>query len=96
MKVFVGRPEFKDAAARAKREGEKDPWKNRVYRTLIVESVREAALWEAAKLQVDVEWDELSYEERQGETARMELVRYKYQELDYRLRAKLLQVFGEL
>lgn len=96
VKVYVGRPEFKDAAARAKREGEKDPWKNRVYRTLIVESVREAALWEAAKLQVDVEWDELSYEERQGETARMELVRYKYQELDYRLRAKLLHVFGEI
>ena len=45
---------------------------------------------------LNVEWDELSYEERQGETARMELVRYKYQELDYRLRAKLLQVFGEL
>jgi hypothetical protein len=96
VKVFVGRPEFKDAAARAKREGENDPWKNRVYRTLVVESVREAALWEAAKLQADVEWDEMSYEERQGEAARTNLVRTMYQELDYRLRAKLLQVFGEI
>jgi hypothetical protein len=96
VKVFVGRPEFKNAAARAKRDGDKDPWKNKVYRTLVVESVREAALWEAAKLQASVDWDEMSHEERQGETARLDLVRTTYQELDYRLRAKLLHVFGEV
>ena len=90
------RPEFKNAAARAKRDGDKDPWKNKVYRTLVVESVREAALWEAAKLQASVDWDEMSHEERQGETARLDLVRTTYQELDYRLRAKLLHVFGEV
>lgn len=95
VKVWVGRPEFKEAAARARREGDKDPWHNRVYRTLVVESVREEALWKAAQRQADVEWDELSYEERSGDSARIDLVRYIYQDLDHRLRAKLLQVFGE-
>jgi hypothetical protein len=95
VRVWVGRPEFKDAAAAAKRAGDKDAWDNRVYRTLVVESVREEALWKAAQLQADMEWDELSYEERSGDSARTDLVRYTYQELDYRLRAKLLQVFGE-
>ncbi len=95
VRVWVGRPEFKEAAARAKRDGDKDSWHNRVYRTLVVESVREEALWKAAQRQADVEWDELSYEERSGDSARIDLVRYIYQDLDYRLRAKLLQVFGE-
>jgi hypothetical protein len=95
VRVFVGRPEFKDAAARAKRDGDKDPWDNRVYRTLVVESVREEALWKAAERQAEVEWDELSYEERSEESARLNLVRSMFQDLDYRLRAKLLQAFGQ-
>lgn len=95
VRVWVGRPEFKDAAARAKRDGDKDPWHNRVYRTLVVESVREEALWKAAEQHAQVEWDNLSYEERDDDSARVNLVRYIFQDLDYRLRAKLLQAFGE-
>jgi len=95
VRVWVGRPEFKDAAARAKRDGDKDPWHNRVYRTLVVESVREEALWKAAEQHAQVEWDNLSYEERDDDMARVNLVRYIFQDLDYRLRAKLLQAFGE-
>lgn len=95
VRVFVGRPEFKDAAVGAKRDGDKDPWDNRVYRTLVVESVREEALWKAAERQAEVEWDELSYEERSEDSARLNLVRSIFQNLDYRLRAKLLQAFGQ-
>jgi hypothetical protein len=95
VRVFVGRPEFKDAAARAKRDGDKDPWDNSVYRTLVVESVREEALWKAAERQAEVEWDELSHEERSEDSARLNLVRFIFQELDYGLRAKLLQAFGQ-
>ena len=95
VRVFVGRPEFKDAAARAKRDGDKEPWDNRVYRTLVVESVREEALWKAAERQAEVEWDELSYEERSEDSARLNLVRSIFQDLDYRLRGKLLQAFGQ-
>lgn len=95
VSVFVGRPEFRDAAARARRDGDKDPWENRVYRTLVVESVREEALWKAAERQADEEWDELSYEERSEDSSRLNLVRSIFQGLDYRLRAKLLQAFGQ-
>lgn len=96
VKVFVGRPEFKDAAARAKRDGDRDVWKSKLYRQLVVESVREAALWPAAERHAEEEWDELSFEERQGDTARLQLVRTAYQELDYRLRAKLLRAFVDV
>jgi hypothetical protein len=87
--VFVGRPEFKAAEARARREGEKDPWNDPRYRQLMVESVREAALWEAAKRRADVEWDELSSDDRGEDNAFHNLVRYEFQALDYLLRAKL-------
>jgi hypothetical protein len=64
VKVKVGRPEFKDAAAQARRNGHEDPWKDPSYRQLVVESVREAALWEAAKRAAEEEWDELPAEDR--------------------------------
>jgi hypothetical protein len=95
VKVYVGRPEFKDLAARAKAHGTTDPWKDPLYRQLVVESVREAALWEAAQGRAEVEWDELSLEERQETDAFHRLTKIQFQELDYALRAKLLKVFVE-
>jgi len=92
--VYTGRPEFRDAAASAKADG-KDPWKHQLYRQLVVESVREAALWEAAQRRAEVEWDELSPEERRDGNAFHRLTKFQFQELDYALRAKLLKVFAE-
>ena len=96
VKVYVGRPEFVEAQARAKRDGDQDPWKNRSYRLLVVESVREAALWEAARRKALVELDEMSADERNDPEAFYEEARFAYQELDYLLRAKLISVFGEV
>lgn len=94
VKVKVGRPEFKDAAAQARRNGHEDPWKDPSYRQLVVESVREAALWEAAKRAAEVEWDELPAEDRRdGRTFHRE-VQFQFQEFDYLLRAKLLKAFA--
>jgi hypothetical protein len=93
--VYIGRPEFKDAASKAKARGTTDPWKDTPYRQLIVESVREAALWEAAQRHAEVEWDELPYEERQESNAFHRLTKFQFQALDYALRAKLLKVFVE-
>jgi hypothetical protein len=59
----------------------------------VVESVREAALWEAAKRNAEEEWDELPIEERDFSSFQSE-VQIQFQELDYKLRAKLLDVFG--
>ena len=44
VKVYVGRPEFVNLAGHAKKEKLDDPFKYLPYRTLTVESVREAAL----------------------------------------------------
>lgn len=93
--MFVGRPEFKDAARRAKNDGEKDEWKHPVYRQLVVESVREAALWPAAIRRAEVEWDELPSEERKDANAFFQLAQTEFQELDYLLRSKLHKVFAE-
>jgi hypothetical protein len=90
--VYIGRPEFKAIEARAKREGVK-PWEYPLYRELVVESVREAALWPAAANRAGVEWDELPREERQDGSAFHNLVRFVFQELDYALRQKLLDSF---
>ena len=92
--VKVGRPEFKDAAAQARRNGHKDPWRDPSYRQLVVESVREAALWEAAKRAAEEEWDELPAEDRRDGRSFQREVQIQFQELDYKLRAKLLKVFG--
>jgi hypothetical protein len=94
VRVFVGRPEFTDAAAAAKREGV-DQWKHPLYRQLVVESVREAALWPAAARRAEVEWDELPQDERQDTNGFYRLVQTSFQELDYLLRSKLLKVFVE-
>lgn len=94
VRVFTGRPEFTDAAARAKREGV-DEWKHPLYRQLVVESVREAALWPAAARRAEVEWDELPKDERQDTNGFYRLVQSAFQELDYLLRRKLLKVFVE-
>lgn len=97
VEVFVGRPEFKDAAKQAKIDGdEDDPWQDPRYRQLVVESVREAALWEAAVRRAEVEWDDLPYEERQESNAFHNLARTQFQELDYLLRAKLLHAFARI
>ena len=66
--VFIGRPEFRSAALRAKRDSAKDPMKHPLYRELVVESIREAALRPAAQRKAEVEWDDLPYEERQERT----------------------------
>jgi hypothetical protein len=95
VKVKVGRPEFKDAEAQARRNGNKDPWKDPLYRQLVVESVREAALWEAAKRRAEVEWDELSEEDRRDGRSFHNEVKFQFQELDYLLRAKLLKAFAQ-
>jgi hypothetical protein len=95
VRVFVGRPEFKDAAARARKDKQPDPWKDSLYRQLVVESVREAALWPAAARRAEVEWDELPPDQRQDSNGFYNLVQTAYQELDYMLRSKLLSVFVE-
>ena len=94
VRVFVGRPEFTDAAAAAKRDGVEE-WKHPLYRQLVVESVREAALWPAAARRAEVEWDELPQDERQDTNGFYRLVQTSFQELDYLLRSKLLKVFVE-
>jgi len=94
VRVYVGRPEFRDAAAAAQREGV-DAWRHPLYRQLVVESVREAALWPAAARRAEVEWDELPRDERQDTQSFHGLVRIQFQELDYLLRSKLLKVFVE-
>jgi len=96
VRVFVGRPEFKDAAARAKADKEPNAWKHPLYRQLVVESVREAALWPAAARRAEVDWDELPFDERQDSNGFYRLVQTEFQELDYLLRSKLLKVFVEL
>jgi hypothetical protein len=94
VKVKVGRPEFKAAAAQARRNGHKDPWKDPSYRQLVVESVREAALWEAAKRRAEEEWDELPTEDRRDGRNFHREVQVQFQEFDHQLRAKLLKAFA--
>jgi hypothetical protein len=91
--VFIGRPEFRSAALRAKRDGAKDAMKHPLYRELVVESIREAALRPAAQRKAEVEWDDLPYEERQERDAFLNLVLTEYYALDYQLRAALLDAF---
>jgi hypothetical protein len=94
--VFLGRPEFKEAERQAKRDKFDDPTKAPLYRQLIVESVREAALRPAAQRNAEVEWDELSYEERQEHDAFFRLVLTEYYRLDYQLRNLLLKAFVDV
>ena len=91
--VFIGRPEFRSAALRAKRDSAKDALKHPLYRELVVESIREAALRPAAQRKAEVEWDDLPYEERQEREAFLNLVLTEYYALDYQLRAALLDAF---
>lgn len=91
--VFIGRPEFRDAASRAKRDGQKEAMKHPLYRELVVESIREAALRPAAQRQAEVEWDDLPFEERQEREAFLNLVLTEYYGLDYKLRGALLNAF---
>jgi hypothetical protein len=91
--VFIGRPEFRSAALRAKRDSDKDPMKHPLYRELVVESIREAALRPAAQRKAEVEWDDLPYEERQERDAFLNLVLTEYNALDYQLRGALLDAF---
>lgn len=93
VSVYVGRPEFIEAAKRARREKLADPFKHPLYRQLVVESVREAALRTAAERRAEVAWDELPYEERQERDAFSKLVIVEYQALDYKLRRPLLTAF---
>jgi hypothetical protein len=94
VSVKVGRPEFKQVALRAAQNGHKDPFKDPLYRQLVVESVREAALWEAAKQKAEVEWDELPAEDRRdGRTFQRE-TQFIFQEFDYKLRVKLHKAFA--
>ena len=93
VNVYVGRPEFVDAAKRARKEKIKDPFGSPLYRQLIAESVREAALRTAAERRAEVAWDDLPYEERQERDAFSKLVVVEYHALDYRLRHSLLHAF---
>lgn len=92
--VKVGRPEFKQAAAQAARDGHGDPFKDPIYRQLVVESVREAALWEAAKRKAEIEWDELPLEDRRDGRSFQRETQFIFQEFDYKLRAKLHKAFA--
>jgi len=89
----VGRPEFKDAADRARRDKVKTPFEHLLYRELVVESVREAALRPAAQRLAEVEWDGLSPEDRADKDAFLNLVPTEYYALDDKLRAALLDAF---
>jgi hypothetical protein len=93
VKVYVGRPEFVNLAAHAKKEKADDPFKYLPYRTLMVESVREAALRTAAERRAEVLFDELPQEERQEQDALSNLILYEYQALDYKLRRILVEAF---
>jgi len=93
--VYVGRPEFRDAAQRASRAKVSDPMKFPLYRQLVVESIREAALRPAAERRAEVEWDDLTMEERTERDAFLRLVLTQYNELDYELRGVLLRAFLE-
>ncbi len=94
VEVYVGRPEFRDAAVVAERAGIL-PWKHPEYRRLVVESVREAALWPAAQQHAEEALDELSAEERRDPKVIFNSVQFAFQELDYKLRARLHKVFAE-
>lgn len=94
VRVFVGRPEFKDAAALAKRD-QVEEMKYPLFRQLLVESVREAALWPAAQRRAEVAWDDLPQDERQDSNSFYREVQTEFYELDYLLRSKLLKVFVE-
>lgn len=93
VSVYVGRPEFQEAARLARREKYDDPFKFPLYSQLIVESVREAALRTAAERLAEVAWDELPSEERQERDAFSRLVIVEYYALDYKLRNSLLKAF---
>jgi hypothetical protein len=92
--VKVGRPEFKAAAAKASREGHPTPMKAPLYRQLVVESIREAALWEAARKRAEIEWDEMPAEDRRDGRSFQRETQFVFQEFDYQLRAKLHKAFG--
>lgn len=91
--VYVGRPEFVAAAKRARSDKVDDPFNYPLYRQLVVESVREAALRTAAERRAEVTWDELPYQERLERDAFSKLVIFEYQALDYKLRHLLLSAF---
>lgn len=93
VKVYVGRPEFVDLAGHAKKEKIDDPFKYLPYRTLVVESVREAALRTAAERRAEVLFDELPQEERAEQDALSNLILTEYQALDYKLRRLLVEAF---
>ena len=93
VKVYVGRPEFVNLAGHAKKEKVDDAFKYLPYRTLVVESVREAALRTAAERRAEVLFDELPHEERQEQDALSYLILSEYQALDYRLRRLLVEAF---
>jgi hypothetical protein len=94
VRVYIGRPEFKAVERRVSRDGLRGAWTHPEYRQLVVESVREAALWEAAKRKAEVEWDQMSPDERSDGDAFHGQVRYQFQELDYLLRVKLHKAFA--
>jgi hypothetical protein len=92
VEVFVGRPEFKQTEAKArkaKRQRMEDP----LYRLLIVESVKEAALMEAAQRNAEVAMDELTEAERKDPKRFHSEVLYEYAALAYRLRAALIDAY---
>jgi hypothetical protein len=93
VKVYVGRPEFTGLASRARREKLDDPFKYLPYRTLVVESVREAALRTAAERRAEVLFDELAQEEREEQDALSNLILAEYQALDYKLRRLIVEAF---
>lgn len=93
VKVYVGRPEFVSLTGRAKKDKMEDPFKYLPYRTLVVESVREAALRTAAERRAEVLFDELPQEERLEQDALSNLILAEYQALDYRLRRLLVDAF---
>jgi hypothetical protein len=94
VQVFIGRPEFKQAEARAykaKRPKFEDP----LYQMLIVESVKEAALMPAAARNAEVAMDELDEAERKDPRRFHDEVLTEYASLEYKLRAALIDAYVE-
>ena len=94
VQVFIVRPDFKQAEARAykaKRPKFEDP----LYQMLIVESVKEAARMPAAARNAEVAMDELDEAERKDPRRFHDEVLTEYASLEYKLRAALIDAYVE-
>lgn len=90
--VYTGRPEFKQAEAKA-RKAKRQPMEDQRFRQLICESVMEAALIHAAQDKALIAMDELSESERKDPRRFHNEVLLEYGDMVYRLRAALIEAY---